>query len=132
MTPSYITPFSAIEPELAEMQAYLEQPTASDNPAAMMERLGVLQQHMARSGKLKADAEYHYNQKYYGAVMSALKEMASEKLSASTFNKYLESLCRDEKLMITWADRVNRSATHQIDALRTVISYAKNERTYGN
>lgn len=124
-----ITPAESIQAELLEMSQFLEEPYNADNPAALKERLIVLSQHMARSGKLKADAEWHYHAVYNGAVMSAIKQLA-ESMSTSTVNKYIESLCKDYKVLVTYADRINRSTVHQSDAIRTLISYAKQERQY--
>lgn len=128
--PSFTTTPEAIEAELAEMQSFIELSFAGDTPEALKERLGTLSQHMARSGKLKADAEWHYSNLYQSSLMSAIKEMAEAQMSTSTVNKYLESICKDYKQIVTWADRVNRSCVHQSDAIRTLISFAKQERFY--
>ena len=122
---SYITDLSKIESELAEIQTFLELPSPSDNPASLTKRLEILSQHMARSGKLKSDAEYHYNTVLSSSIIEALK--TASKLSPSTLNKYIESLCKDYKQIVSWAERANRTATHQCENLRTLISYAKSE-----
>jgi hypothetical protein len=83
---------------------------------------------MARSGKLKSDADYHYNNVMSSSIIEALKTASN--LTPSTLNKYVDSLCKDYKHISTWADRINRSVTHQIDATRTLISYAKSERSF--
>jgi hypothetical protein len=127
---SFITAPEKIEEELASMQGFLELEYAGDDMDLCKQRMRDLSTYMARSGKLKADAEYHYGKVYNGAVMNALKELAESKMSTSTINEYIKSMCRDYKQLITWADRVNRSCTHQIDSLRTILSYAKSERNY--
>lgn len=128
--PSFTTKPDAIEAELAEMQEFLEMPSAGDQPEQMKERLNKLAQFMARSGKLKADAEWHYSNLYQSSLMGAIKQMAEAQMSTSTVNEYLKSVCKDYKVLVTWADRVNRSCVHQMDSLRTLISYAKQERHY--
>lgn len=127
---SYLTAPEKIEEELADMQQFLETPFASDNPAACMERIEKLVVIMSRSGKLKADSEHHYSSTYNSSVMKALEQMAKSQMGISTVNKYIESFCKDYKQLITWADRTNRASVHQIDSLRTLISYAKQERQY--
>lgn len=127
---AFITPADKIEAELLDMQQFLELPYAADQPEACKERLTILAQHMARSGKLKADAEWHYSTMYNGAVMSAMKELAKASMSTSRINEYIKSLCKDYKQLMTWADRVNRSTVHQSDGIRTIISFAKQERQY--
>ena len=122
---SFITPIEKIEAELADIQSYLELPSPNDNPAALTKRLDILSQHMARTAKLKSDAEYHYNSVLSSSIIEALK--TTSKLSPSTLNKYIESLCKDYKQILTWSERANRTATHQCENMRTLISYAKSE-----
>lgn len=129
-TASNITPAENIQTELWEIQQYLEEPYATDNPHACKERLVKVTQHMARSGVLLAHAEWHYSDMYNGAVMSSIKQMAQTNMSTSTVNEYIKSLCRNYQVLKTMADRVNRSCTHTADALRSIISYAKQERQY--
>lgn len=37
---------------------------------------------------------------------------------------------RNYKFLLSWSDRVNRSATHQLDSIRTVMSNLRTERHY--
>ena len=125
--PSNITDQAAIHRELEEMQAFLEAHYPADNPAAVTERFNDLSVYMARSGKLKADAEHHYNALVESSLMAALRKAHEETMSTSTLNKYVEALARDSKFLLTWADRVNRSATHQHEGLRSIISSLRAE-----
>lgn len=127
---AFITPVEQIEKELTEAQEFLELEYPGDDMEVCKTRLQDLAQYMARSGKLKADAEYHYNSLLNSSVIEAIKESAKLAMGTSTLNKYIESKCKDYQMLVTWAERVNRSATHQIDALRTILSYAKSERNY--
>lgn len=125
-----ITPADKIEAELWEIQQFLEEQYASDNPHACKDRLVMVGQHMARSGVLLAHSEWHYSEMYNGAVMTSIKKMAETNMSTSTVNEYIKSLCKDYKVLVTMADRVNRSCVHCADALRSIISFAKQERQY--
>lgn len=125
--PSNITEQQAIHKELETMQSFLEAQYSADNPAAVMDRFNDLAIYMARSGKLKADAEWHYNSLVESSLMAALKRAHEQTMSPSTLNKYIESLARDAKYLVSWADRVNRSCTHQHDGLRSVISSLRAE-----
>ena len=125
--PANITEQTAIHKALETMQAFLEAQYSSDIPAAVMDRFNDLAIYMARSGKLKADAEWHYNSLVESSLMAALKRAHQQTMSPSTLNKYIESLARDAKYLVTWADRVNRSCTHQHDGLRSVISSLRAE-----
>lgn len=127
-TPSNITEPPSIHKELETMQSFLEANYNSDNPAAVQQRFEELAILMARSGKLKADAEYHYNSLIESTIINALKKAYEKELGTSTLNKYVESVAKDYKFLVTWSDRVNRSCTHQIEAMRSIISTLRAER----
>lgn len=130
--PSGITSPELIHKELNDIQVFLEANYSSDNPAAVQQRFDDLGVYMARSGKLKADAEWHYNSLIESAIIEALKKGYEEKLSASTINKFVEAAARNYKFLLTWADRVNRSTTHQIEGMRSVMSTLRSERFANN
>jgi len=127
---AFITPVEQIQKELNEVQEFLELEYRGDDMQVVRQRLEDLNQWMARTGKLKADAEWHYFQNYNSSIMACIKDVAKLSMGTSTLNKYLESCCKDYKVLITWSDRTNRSCVHQIDSLRTLISYSKSERNY--
>lgn len=127
-TPSNLTNPDSIHKELEEIQLFLESSYAADVPAQVQARFDSLAVYMARSGKLKSDAEYHYNELVESSIMSALKKGYEEKLSPSTINKFVEAAARSYKFLLTWSDRVNRSCTHQLDSLRTIMSNIRSER----
>lgn len=130
--PSNISAPESIHDELNEIQAYLESDYAADLPDQVQDRFDTLAGYMARSGKLKADAEWHYNSLLESSIMDALKKGYEEKLSASTMNKFVEAAARNYKFLFTWADRVNRSATHQHEGMRSVMSTLRSERFLNN
>lgn len=131
-TPSNITSPDAIHKELEEQQAFLEAPYAADIPEQVQGRFDSLAVRMARSGKLKADAEYHYNSLLESSIFDVMKKGYEEKLSASTINKFVEAAARNYKFLYTWADRVNRACTHQHEGLRSVMSTLRSERFANN
>lgn len=131
-TPSNITNPDLIHKELEEVQAFLEASYAADVPEQVQSRFDSLAAYMARSGKLKADAEWHYNQLLESSIMDSIKQAYEEKLPASTLNKFIEALTRNYKFLLTWADRVNRSCTHQLEGLRSVMSTLRSERFANN
>lgn len=125
--PTNIAPPERIAEHLTEIQAFIEAHYEADNPQQVTERAVNLEAYMALSGKLLADAEYHYNELTGSTIMAALKDAMSAKLQTSTLNKYVEAQARDYKYLVTWCDRVNRSCTHQLDMMRTIISKLKSE-----
>ena len=128
--PANITPPEAILRELTEMQDFLNAEYSADVPAHLTARIQSLGAYMARSGKLKADAEYHYHGMVNSAIMDNLKVVASGSLTPSTLNKLVESAAKDTKYLVTLADRTNRACTHQLDAMRSILSMAKAERYF--
>lgn len=131
-TPANVTPTEAIEQELQTYQDYLQEEFRSDLGADVVDRMDTIGGYMARSGKLKADAEWHYNKLVDSEIMKCLTDMLHEKLSTSTVNKLIEAKARDYKYLLTWAERLNRSCTHQLDCLRSVLSSLKAEKlTFG-
>lgn len=131
-TPSNITPPELIHKELEEIQAFLEAQYGADLPDQVQSRFDSLASYMARSGKLKADAEWHYNSLLDSSIMDAVARGMEKTLPTSTLNKYVESLAKNYKFVFTWADRVNRSCTHQLEGLRSVMSTLRSERFANN
>jgi len=110
-----ITPIDKISNELAAIDSYLN--------ITMSEEV-----HIARTGKLLADAKYHLNGKKKSEVFDTLRETASRAGATSkAVNAIIDSLCKDEQYLVDWCERLNRTATHQLEWCRTVISKAKAE-----
>ena len=118
-----------IKEELKNIQSDLEVEMSEDANEAQY-RGNQLAVHMARTGKLLADAKIHRDRKLSSEVVDNLKKVTQ--LPASTANKFVDALCYDENYLVNWADRVNRSCTHQLDWCRTVISKAKAEMSAFN
>lgn len=108
------------------MQSFLELRTPND-PMAMLERaddLGIL---IAKSGHYLAQAKYLQDQVINGAIMEAIQRAYEERLSASTINKFVSTAAKDLNYLVTWFDRINSAAVHQLDGIRSAISYRKAE-----
>jgi ribosomal protein L20 len=111
------------------MQTFLEEKFDSSDANILITRSETLQRMMAESGKCLADAKWYKDKIVNGAIMDALKKSYEEKLSASTINKYVDTCAKEYTFIVNWLDRINASATHQNDSLRTFISYRKSEMT---
>lgn len=120
-----IMPLETIQDTLIEIQLFFEQPYDADNGTAIVERSQKIESYMATSGKMVADAKYHYNAVFESGFIEAIKQ--NTKVSASTLNKYLDSLCKDYQYLVDWSDRINRTCTHQLDFSRTILSKLKAE-----
>ena len=107
-------------------QAYLEKkigPEASD----LLERVEMLSILIAQSGQCLANAKYLQDQVINGTIMEALKNAYEERLSPSTINNYVKTSAKEYNYLVNWLDRINSTATHQLDSTRTLISYKKAE-----
>jgi hypothetical protein len=124
-----ITSGADIMQELATMDAFLNV-TCSEQIEEVVERGNTLAVIISRSGKLLADAKYHLNERMKEEVFDTIKITAKQAGATSkAVNAIIDSLCRDEKYLTDWSDRVNRTATHQLDWCRTLVSKAKAEMT---
>lgn len=124
---SNITPKDRIEAELIEMDLFLCK-TTSELADEAQERGNKLAVYVARSGKLLADAKYLLDEAMKSEVLDTLRETAAEtKATAKAVNALIDSLCKEERRLVTWCERDNRTATHQLSWCVTVISKAKEE-----
>lgn len=112
----------------AEMQTTLEIKPSSE-PNDLISRLEDLQVMVAQSGSCLADAKFYLDQRKNDAITLALKEALAGDWSISIIHKKIDALCKEENYLVNQFDRINRSATHQLDAVRTLISYRKTEMT---
>jgi len=113
-----------IKEKADKMQAFLEQ-KPGDQDEGLIDRLELLQVLMAQSGDLLAQAKYLLDCKKNDSITIALKEALAGDWSTTIIHKKIDALCREENFLVNKLDRINSSAVHQIDALRTVISYRK-------
>lgn len=127
---SIITEPSDILFELEAVQQFTEEQFDSENINAIVDRCSELAAYITRTGKILADAKYHRDKKLSDEVTDKLKKLIA--LPASSANKFIDSLCRDENYAVNWAERLNRACTHQLEYGRTLISKAKEEMRTSN
>ena len=120
-----------MEEELNEYQSFLEEPI-SEQVELVIERGNALSVVIARTGKMMADSKTILNEKMQSEVMEALRKIAKETPFATsrTVNALIDSLCREERRQVEWIERLNRTATHQLDWCRTLVSKAKADQYY--
>lgn len=122
-----ITPINDIAQELGVIDSFLNI-TMSEQVQEAVLRGNDLAVYIARTGKLLADAKYHLNAKKKSEVFDALRDTASRAGATSkAVNAIIDSLCKEEQYLVDWCDRLNRTATHQLEWCRTLISKAKAE-----
>lgn len=122
-----ITPFDDLMSEAGAIQKFLEEPF-SDEIESVVSRGDELLGYIARTGKMRADAKFHLDRKMKSSIMEQVKEMGEGlKLPASTLNELVKANCEAENYLFLWCERLNRSATHQLDWLRSLVSKEKEE-----
>jgi hypothetical protein len=125
MSHSNLTP-DELKAKAQRFQTFLETRHGQE-PEQLLERMELLAILVAQSGQCLAEAKYHQDQVVNGAIGEAIDRAFNDKLSASTINQYVKSTAKDYNYLVNWLDRINATATHQLDALRTIISYRKTE-----
>lgn len=121
-----ITPFEDLLSEAEAIQEMLEQPVPEEIEAIVNwgnELLG----YIARTGKMKADARYHLDKKKKSSIMDTLRDIGKNAMPASTLNDLVKANCENENYLYEWCERLNRSATHQLDWLRSLVSKEKEQ-----
>jgi uncharacterized protein YoaH (UPF0181 family) len=113
--------------ETETMQAYLEI-TVSNEPEEMVERISTLMGYMSRSGKMLAEAKKQLRAKKTMEISKTIVAIAKTgHLSARVQNALLDSICEEESFLVDLIERINRGCVHQIDGLRSLLSYEKEE-----
>lgn len=111
--------------ESQKIQDFLDV-TISSNPVELVERIATLMTYMSRSGEMLAKAKKVLRAKKTTEINKTIIKIAKEQcLSATVQNALLDSICEEEAFMVDWLERINRSCTHQIDGLRSLLSYEK-------
>lgn len=121
----HISNMDQLESEAKAIDAYL-QLSINDDPETCIKRGNVLVAYMARTGKMMADAKWHKDTALKSEIMQQLRDNGSA--PASILNKLIDAACTRENYIFLWVERLNKTTTHQIDWLRTVVSKAKEER----
>jgi len=128
-----MTRYEEIEEEARKIQSYLEI-DCSDNVDEIAERLKTLNVYQARSGFMLAEVQKMYRQKRASEISEIIVSIAKENyLSAKAQNALVDSMAQDEAFLVDWLDRINATCKHQQDALRSILSYEReNLRLSGN
>lgn len=115
-----------LEAKALRMQEYLELEIGPD-PAQIMERIEHLHILIAQSGQCLAEAKYIQDQLINQGLSAAIEMDLNKKLSPSLIAKFVSTQAKDINYVVNHLDRINASATHQLDGLRSIISYKKAE-----
>lgn len=111
--------------EANAIQSYLEI-ECSGNPEEIINRINAISVYMARSGEMLAQAKRLLKIKQRGDIQDIIMTIAKEGFLCASLQKVLlDSYCEDEAFLVDLLDRINATCKHQIDALRSLLSYEK-------
>lgn len=114
-----------MDDEIREISSYLNI-TCSNNPTEIQERISVIMVYVMRTGEMLADAKKLLRKRKSDEIQNTIIQIAKENcLSAKVQNALLDSIAEEECYLVDRLDRLNTSATHQLDALRSLLSYEK-------
>lgn len=118
-----------IRDELEQYQQFLEE-HISEEVELIVTRGNELAVIISRTGYMMAEAKNVLNEKMRDEVMLSLREIARDTpfATSKTVNALIDTLCREERFIYDWCERINKSATHTLEYCRTLISLAKQEK----
>lgn len=109
-----------------KMNAYLQEKPGSE-PNEIIDRIENLSVLISQAGEYLADSKYLQDSVIRSEIMDSLKSGFMDKLSMSAINKLVSALAKEENYLVNVFDRINSSGVHQMDSLRSVLSYRKAE-----
>lgn len=119
-------PKEQLQDKADRMNAYL-QDKASDEPNDLIDRINNLSILISQSGEYLAAANYYKDTLINSEIMKIMREGMVDRLSATALNKLVNALAKEENYLCMQFDRINSAAVHQLDGLRSILSYRKTE-----
>lgn len=114
-----------LQEEAQRIQDYLDT-TCSENPEEVLERIRVIMPYISRTAFMLAEAKKALRRKKASEISNTIINIAKEQcLSAKVQNTLIDSIAEEEAYLVDWLDRLNAAATHQVDALRSILSYER-------
>lgn len=111
--------------EANEISGYL-QTTLQGSPEEIQQRMADTMAYVARTGEMLAQAKRLLRRRKSEEIQNTILRIARENcLSAKVQNALLDSIAEEEAFLVDTLDRLNAAATHQLDALRTLLSYER-------
>lgn len=112
----------ALVKEIGELYKSIGMGFDRSSPETLIAELDYRSQWLARSAELVGEAQF---------IHDTTRGKASEKyldVSATVLREVLSRDCAEEAKILKLAERLNSTLTHQIDAIRTIISFEKESR----
>lgn len=116
-----------LQEEAQQIQDYLDI-TCSENPEEVLERIRAIMPYISRTAFMLAEAKKALRRKKASEISNTIINIAKEQcLSAKVQNTLIDSIAEEEAYLVDWLDRLNAAATHQVDALRSILSYEREQ-----
>ena len=119
-------PKENLQAKADSMSAYLQVKSGSE-PNEIIERMENLSVMIIQAGDCLADAEYYRDSVISSETMKVIKEGYVDKVSMTVINNLIKALAKEENYLVKQFDRINSAAVHQLDGLRSILSYRKQE-----
>ena len=114
-----------LKEEARQISSYL-QTTCQGNPQEIQQRIADTMVYVARTGEMLATAKQQLRRRKSEEIQNTIIAIAKKNcLSAKVQNALLDSIAEEEAFLVDTLDRLNAAATHQLDALRTLLSYER-------
>lgn len=114
-----------LQEEAQQIQDYLDI-ECSENPEEVLERIRAIMPYISRTAFMLAEAKKALRRKKASEISNTIINIAKEQcLSAKVQNTLIDSIAEEEAYLVDWLDRLNAAATHQVDALRSILSYER-------
>jgi hypothetical protein len=111
-----------------EARAFLQRPVPKDVPS-QIETLSKTAQYLALLNDKMADAAGYFREAYAAATADIMSDIAYKNAQPTQIKVLAEGRAGLQKRIYDSLERGSRTATHQIEALRTIISASKAEWT---
>lgn len=114
-----------LQEEAQQIQDYLDI-TCSENPEEVLDRIRAIMPYISRTAFMLAEAKKALRRKKASEISNTIINIAKEQcLSAKVQNTLIDSIAEEEAYLVDWLDRLNAAATHQVDALRSILSFER-------
>lgn len=107
------------------LQKPLPKNDSPDYHDSLIKRLDTLNIAMTQSGEYRTAAEYKIDCVIDLEIGEKIAEIMDGKLATSTVNMWIKSKAREWTRLKNAFDRVNSASVHQIDAIRSILSWEK-------
>lgn len=114
-----------LQQEAQQIQSYLDT-ECSENPEEVLERIRTTMTYISRTSFMLAEAKKSLRQKKASEISKTIINIAKEQfLSAKVQNTLIDCIAEEESHLVEWIERLNAAATHQVEGLRSILSFER-------